>query len=141
MPLSLNVEDGSVMHINNGGVAMRPGIDQLPGTNMEYYIADEGVVYQGKDQSILINTLDTSLLYMGEMKSHPILLCDGKEEYNRRPLYSWIMNNTWETNFKMDLSGFGEFRYELELTEGLSLEENIQRLKDNDLDSVTFIVK
>lgn len=47
------------------------------------------------------------------------------------------MNNTWETNFKMDLSGFGEFRYGLELKEG-SLEENLERLKENDM-VVVFI--
>ena len=52
---------------------------------------------------------------MGEMESHPILLCDNKEENNKRPVYSWIMNNTWETNFKMDLSGFSEFRYGVRL--------------------------
>ncbi len=117
---------------------MRPGVDQLPGTNMEYYIADEGLLYQGADGGILINTYDTPLLYMGEMKHHPILLCDNKEENNRRPVYSWIMNNTWETNFKMDLSGFGEFRYSVELQEG-SLEENLQRLRENDMGVVSFI--
>ena len=105
LPLSLNLPDAEVM-IQNGVVTMRTGIDQLPGTNMEYYIADEGLVYRTKDQTILVNTFDTPLLYMGEMESHPILLCDNKEENNKRPVYSWIMNNTWETNFKMDLSGF-----------------------------------
>ncbi len=37
----------------------------------------------------------------------------------------------------MDLSGFGEFRYGLELKEG-SLEENLERLKENDM-VVVFI--
>lgn len=64
LPLSLNLPDAEVM-IQNGGVTMRPGIDQLPGTNMEYYIADEGLVYRTKDQTILVNTFDTPLLYMG----------------------------------------------------------------------------
>ena len=170
LPLSLNLP-GSELHIHNGGVAMRPGIDQIPGSNMEYYIADEGLLYQNGNEGILINTLDTPLLYMGEMESHPILLCnttesghpvkehgmesghsvkehgigDGRsveeriiEENNRRPIYSWIMNNTWETNFKMDLSGFGEFRYMLELQEG-TLEENLTRLSENDLGMVSFI--
>ena len=90
---------------------MRPGVDQLPGSNMEYYIADEGLLYQEGNKGILINAFDTPLLYMGEMESHPIVLCNNKEENNHRPVYSWIMNNTWETNFKMDLSGFGEFSY------------------------------
>ena len=137
MPLSLNLP-GSELYIHNGGVAMRPGVDQLPGSNMEYYMADEGLLYQDGDQGILINTLDTPLLYMGEMEIHPILLCDNKEENNHRPVYSWIMNNTWETNFKMDLSGFGEFSYALEMREGTP-EENLTKLSDNDMGVVTFI--
>lgn len=137
LPLSLNLPE-SALYIHNGGVAMRPGVDQLPGTNMEYYMADEGLLYQNGNQGILINTLDTPLLYMGEMESHPIVLCDNKEENNHRPVYSWIMNNTWETNFKMDLSGFGEFCYALELREG-SLEENMRALAENDLGTVSFI--
>lgn len=138
MPLSLELP-GSSLHIHNGGVAMRPGVDQLPGSNMEYYMADQGLLYQRGREGILINTMDTALLYMGQMEHHPILLCDGKEENNHRPVYSWIMNNTWETNFKMDLSGFGEFRYALELREG-SLEENLCRLKENDMGTAAFIV-
>lgn len=138
MPLTLNVENGE-RYIHNGGVTMRPGVDQLPGSNMEYYIADEGIVYHGEKGSILINTLDTPLLYMGEMEHHEIRLCDNREENNRRPVYSWIMNNTWETNFKMDLSGFGEFRYVLEAAEGMSAAEEMERLKDNDREVVTFI--
>lgn len=139
LPLSLNLPDSS-LYIHNGGAAMRPGVDQLPGSNMEYYIGDQGLLYQREGEGVLINTLDTSLLYMGEMEHHPILLCDNKEENNHRPVYSWIMNNTWETNFKMDLSGFGEFRYSLELREG-TLEENLEKLKENDLGVVTFIVE
>lgn len=140
LPLSLDLPEASV-YIQNGGVSMRPGIDQLPGSNMEYYIADEGLLYQGEKEGILINTFDTPLLYMGQMEHHPIVLCDNKEENNHRPVYSWIMNNTWETNFKMDLSGFGEFVYSLELSEGNRAKENLDRLSDNDLGTVAFIVK
>ena len=138
MPLALNLPDAEVS-IQNGGVVMRPGIDQLPGTNMEYYLADEGLIYRTKDQTILVNTFDTPLLYMGAMESHPILLCDNREENNKRPVYSWIMNNTWETNFKMDLSGFSEFRYGVEIVDNGSVKEGMERLSDNDKGVVTFI--
>lgn len=87
----------------------------------------------------MINSFDTPLIYMGQMRHHPILLCDNKEQNNHRPVYSWIMNNTWETNFKMDLSGFGEFRYALELQES-SLKENLQKLQENDMGVLSFIV-
>ena len=138
LPLGLELP-GSDIHIHNGGVPMRPGVDQLPGSNMEYYMADEGLLYQRGNEGILINTFDTPLLYMGQMEHHPIVLCDNKEENNHRPVYSWIMNNTWETNFKMDLSGFGEFCYALELREGTA-EENLRKLKENDLGTVSFII-
>ncbi len=138
LPLCLNLAD-STLYIHNGGASMRPGVDQLPGSNMEYYMTDEGVLYQKGTQGILINTFDTPLIYMGQMQHHPILLCDNKEQNNHRSVYSWIMNNTWETNFKMDLSGFGEFRYGLELREG-SLKENIQKLQENDMGILSFIV-
>ena len=48
------------------------------------------------------------------------------------------MNNTWETNFKMDLSGFGEFCYRLEKRQG-SLRENLRVLKDRDMDPAVFL--
>lgn len=138
LPLALNLP-GTEVYIREGGVPMRPGMDQLPGSNMEYYMADQGVLYRGKEQSVLIGTRDTALIYMGQMEHHPIVLCDNKAENNQRPVYSWIMNNTWETNFKMDLSGFGEFCYTLELAEGTTLQEDLERLADNDMDVVSFI--
>ena len=30
-------------------------------------------------------------------------------------MYSWVMNNFWETNFNVDLAGFYEFEYVLYL--------------------------
>ncbi len=140
LPLGLDLPEAS-LYIQNGGAAMRPGIDQLPGSNMEYYIADQGLLYQGEGEGILVNTFDTPLLYMGQMAHHPIVLCDNREENNHRPVYSWIMNNTWETNFKMDLSGFGEFVYSIELSGEGSLEKNLGRLADNDMGTEAFIVE
>ena len=88
---------------------------------------------------MLVQTLDTSLIYQGEMRHHPICLCDRRPENNQRPVYSWIMNNTWETNFQIDLSGYGEFCYSVEFVQGNSLEEDLRRLKENDMGIETFI--
>ena len=40
------------------------------------------------------------------------------------------MNNTWETNFKMDLSGFGEYQYSLCLTDPREPEEAMDALRE-----------
>ncbi len=122
LPLSLNVNNSQTW-IKKGTEAFRPGIDQLPGTCMEYYMSDNGISYTAPEGSVMISTQDVPLLYMGEMIHHPIQLCDNKPENNQRPVYSWVMNNTWETNFKMDLSGFCQYGYTLWLEEGLSAEK------------------
>ena len=137
LPLSLDLPEDS-LYLHNGGVPYRPGAEQLPGSNKEYYLADEGLLYQGKDLGYLISTRDTALVTMGDGKHHPITLCENREEDNHRPVCSWIMNNCWETNFKMDLSGFGEYCYRLEKRRG-SLPENLQALKDGDMDPAVFL--
>ncbi|MEG0693774.1 MAG: hypothetical protein RR444_11930, partial [Oscillospiraceae bacterium] len=138
LPLALELSQDE-MYINKGDTIMRPGVDQIPGTCMEYYTLDDGIVYEGEQSSILIQTKDTPLIYMGELKHHPILLCDNKEENNKRDVYSWIMNNTWETNFKMDLSGFTEFCYSLDLIKTNDIKTSFEVLKDNSFGVVTFI--
>lgn len=116
LPLSIAFP-GSEIWLRKGSESFRPGIDQIPGTCMEFYMSDYGTAYTGKGGSVLIASRDVPLYYMGEMRHHPIRLCDGRPENNNRPLYSWVMNNNWETNFKMDLSGFCQYRYSLWLSE------------------------
>lgn len=127
--------------ITKDGSAMRPGIDQLPGTCKEYYISDNGAVFCTAESSYLVGTPDTPLLYQGDMRHHPITLCTNDPADNRRPLYSWIMNNTWETNFKMDLSGFCEFRYFFERVEGGDSKKALELLEDGNLGDVSFICR
>ncbi|MHC5268337.1 hypothetical protein ACYSNO_04000 [Enterococcus sp. LJL98] len=59
---------------------------------------------------------DTPLVTLGSLESSLIELCDEKsEKKNKEVLYSWAMNNFWETNFKVDLSGFYELEYSVYL--------------------------
>lgn len=139
LPLGLNLPEAELW-IDKGDGAMRPGIDQIPGTNMEYYATSHGAAYVSQQGSVLLRTLDVPLLTMGQLRHHPVQLCDGKAENNRRPLYSWVMNNTWETNFKMDLSGFGEFCYSLELSDCTDGKAACQALGEGDLGMCSFIV-
>lgn len=129
MPLSLML-DNKELYIKKGKEEFRPGIDQIPGTCMEYYGTDAGVVYTYDSGSVMISTPDTMLVYMGEMKHHKIKLCDNVRENNQRPIYSWIMNNTWETNFNMNLAGFSEFRYSLSLSDEKEIKKAFKKLEE-----------
>lgn len=130
LPMSLSLDGGQSLYLKKGGEAFRPGVDQLPGTCMEYSMSDDGLAYVCPQGSALIASYDVPLFYFGEMAHHPIRLCDNREENNRRPVYSWVMNNTWETNFKMDLSGFGEYRYTLWLSGETDPQRAMEELRE-----------
>lgn len=127
------------LYLRKGAEAFRPGVDQIPGTCMEYYMSDEGAAFLEEEGGTLIAMRDTPLVYMGEMAHHPVRLCEGREEDNHRPLYSWVMNNCWETNFKMDLSGFCEYRYSLWLTDATGGEAAMEELRERTFDPVVLV--
>ncbi len=107
---------------------------------MEYYLLDTGVLYKGEKSNIAINTLDAPMIYMGNLDHHPIVLCDKKEENNKINVYSWIMNNIWETNFKMDLSGATEFCYSLTMEDGNNVDDIFNSMRNDYGRVVTFMI-
>lgn len=129
LPLDLALPERR-LYFKKGAEAFRPGIDQLPGSGMEYYCSDDGLVYLSDYQSVIIETTDVPLLAMGPLKHHPIQLCSSNPLDNQREVYSWVMNNTWETNFKLDLSGFCEFKYSLWLSSKTDPEECFHELEE-----------
>ncbi|MCL2360872.1 MAG: hypothetical protein FWC73_03540 [Defluviitaleaceae bacterium] len=142
LPLSINRRN-EIVYLKKGSQPFRPGVDQIPGTCMEYWMTDTGIVYfdEANQKALLIHTPDTPLIYMGELKHHPIKLCDGKLENNFRPVYSWVMNNTWETNFRMDLSGFGEYSYALQLIDAKTPVECFKKLEDSHFGALSCILR
>ena len=139
LPLALNLGDKETF-VDKGKVSFKPGVYQIDGTCMEYYLIDTGVVYKGEKTNIAINTLDAPMIYMGDLAHHEILLCDKKEENNKRNVYSWIMNNIWETNFKMDLSGACEFCYSLTMEDSQNVDEIFENMRNNYSRVVTFMI-
>ena len=104
-------------------------------------MSDDGIAYVSREGSALIACRDVPLVYMGQMRHHPIRLCDGLPENNRRPIYSWVMNNTWETNFKMDLSGFSQFDYTLWLSDSADAESAMDTLRERCFDPYVLILE
>lgn len=126
IPLPFSADKDGELFIEKTGAVLRPAIDQLPGTNTEFFCLQNGLAFTGTDSSLLIAIKDTPLITLDSLAHHPIELAnDQQHDKNRQPVYSWIMNNFWETNFKVDLSGFYEFDYQLYL---VSEQQNPKRL-------------
>ena len=116
LPLTLGTPIETTCYLEKSGGIMRPGIDQLPGTNTSFYLVDSGVYYTNQDQQLFVAVKDTPLVTFGPMTSQLVALCTPESHLlNRNVMYSWVMNNFWETNFNVDLAGFYEFEYVLYL--------------------------
>jgi hypothetical protein len=112
--LPFTAGDEEVKYVDKTGCILRPGIDQLPGSNMEFYLIQNGLVMEAGERQVLVAVKDTPLLTFGPLEAKPIQLCDGNNwELNRGETFAWVMNNYWETNFKVDLGGFYEFAFTL----------------------------
>ena len=92
--------------LDKPGAFIYPGT-QLPDTCCDYYAIDRGVIIEGESSSIAINTLDTPMVSIGDIKLWKFTT----QIENKGSMFSWILNNKWETNFRTDCSGYLESRY------------------------------
>ncbi len=120
MYLSLPFDaEGGEWYLDKAGAFFKPG-EQLPGGCCDYYAVNRGVVLSGARTGIVINTLDTPLVMINRLK-----LWDYTRDADvRGPIYSWLCNNKWETNFRTQCAGYFESRYIIEISPDASCAEN-----------------
>jgi hypothetical protein len=111
----LQVEDG-VWHLDKPGAPIRPGLDQLPGSCCDYYCLQAGAALVGRNAGLVWTTLDAPLIHLGKMR----LWNYSTTIEPTGPIYSWLTNNKWETNFRLTCGGRFEFRYTLQLSPAFS---------------------
>ena len=115
MPFTVSLPEGEMWIRKGNHEVFRPGLDQLTGTAEDYIVSDFGVLFRTKDgeKSYGVYAPDTALLSFSPYTKQSAKGCEPKAENASRAVRSWIMNNTWETNFTLDLSGFMEFKFSL----------------------------
>lgn len=114
MPFAFNNEKMD-LYCEKTGCTIQVKKDQLPGTNCDFYLVQDGVGLKEGGYGISISMPDTSLIY-----TSPLSYENAKKLYHEKytnpknyELFSWVMNNIWETNFKASLSGFIEVNYSM----------------------------
>lgn len=97
----------------------RPEREQLSGANKNFYSVNNGVSISGIRQSVLLTTVGTPILEVGGLQGEA-WMSDRKEflDWNRiasssSTIYSWVMNNSWGTNYKASQSGKIAFYYSI----------------------------
>lgn len=102
-----------IWYLDKAGAAIRPCIDQLPGACCDYYSVQSGASLVGDDLGISVTTLDAPMVHIGKLRQWDY--SDHIEPTG--PLYSWLTNNKWDTNFKASSGGFYEFRYTIDVNQ------------------------
>ena len=105
----------AVFYADKTGCVFRPRIDQIPGSCTDYYETQNAAVWIRNGHALLLELPDAPMISMGTLQPHDIRLAGDPLQTNTDPVYSWVMNNFWETNFKASLGGFHQFRYSLRL--------------------------
>lgn len=123
LPFTSGAPDGETLWLDKAGAPVRPWVDQLPGTLLDYSCIQEGLAYVGDNRSLMIAMPDTPLVQLGSLEHGKRLLHTQQSEKTERQLYVWAMSNYWETNFKATLGGFYEFRYFVELNKEVNSAE------------------
>jgi alpha-mannosidase len=98
---------------------IRPEREQLSGANKNFYSVNNGVSISGMERNVLLTTVGTPILEVGEMEGEAWMsdtrrFLDWRRTASSSPkVYSWVMNNSWGTNYKASQSGETEFRYSI----------------------------
>jgi hypothetical protein len=102
---------GGIWHWDKPGALIRPGMDQLPQSCTDYYLVQHGAALAGKECGIAWATLDAPMVQLGKLR----LWTYSTSIEPTGPLYSWLTNNKWETNFRISCGGACDFRYVIQL--------------------------
>jgi len=113
-----HVKDGE-MRIDLPMAIMQPEKDQIPGSCKNWLEVGSWADVSNKDHGITWVTLDAPLVEVGGItatllggQSHPEVWRKHIEPTQK--LYSWAINNHWETNYRAYQDGIITFRYALQ---------------------------
>lgn len=114
---------------------MRPEREQLSGANKNFYCANNGVTVSGVNNSVLLTTLNSPILEIGGMTGEEWQIDQKKflawkrSATSSSTIYSWVMNNSWHTNYKASQEGKVSFNYSIVPLESYSHESKMRCLE------------
>ncbi len=107
IPFPFQVPDG-VMRVDTPWAVVRAETDQLPGSCRSWSTVQRSVDISNRDFGVSWLTLDAPLVEIGAIRAgqpNPEHLAP------TQTLYSYVMNNYWDTNYKASQDGVATFRY------------------------------
>jgi alpha-mannosidase len=107
------VPDG-VMRIDTPWAVVRPEADQIPGACKNYFTVQRWVDVSNQDFGVTWATVDAPLVEVGAIRADAVAVGWVRQLSPSATLYSYVMNNYWETNYKAGQEGPTLFRYSIQ---------------------------
>ena len=104
----------------------RPELDQIPGSSKNYFSLQRWVDLSETDWGVTLTSIDAPLIQLGEIRTDGIVTGWLEEVESSPVLFSYVMNNYWETNYRAAQDDEVVFRYTLQ-THGPFSEEEAER--------------
>jgi len=96
---------------------IRPETDQLPAANKNYFTAQRWIDVSNDRKGVTLASLDAPFFEIGDMNAEKWDVPQSSvwEEHasSSAKIFSWVMNNSWNTNYKAGQDGLITFRYVL----------------------------
>jgi len=108
-----NVPDG-VMRMDVPWAVVRPETDQMDGSCKNYFTVQRWVDVSNRDFGATWATVDAPLIEVGKITCDPVVVGWIKKIEPSQTIYSYVMNNYWETNYKAGQEGPTTFRYSIQ---------------------------
>ena len=93
--------------------SFRAELDQIPGSSKNYMSAGNWVDIHNQDIGITFVSVDVPMVQFGDVRTDPTIAGWVEHLEPSATLFSYVMNNYWETNYRAGQEGFHEFRYSL----------------------------
>jgi alpha-mannosidase len=93
--------------------SFQPDAEQLPGASKNYMSVERWVDIHNDRTGITFVTTDVPMIQLGEIRTDAIVTGWLGSLGPSATLYSYPMNNYWETNYRAGQEGFHEFTYSI----------------------------
>lgn len=104
-----------ISRINIAWAVIQPEKDQLPGANKNYFTAQRWIDISNNYNGLSIALVDAPLVELGRMSGEAWMASPDREWSSSTSssslFYSWVMNNSWHTNYKASQEGIATFKY------------------------------
>ena len=108
-----NIPDGDI-HIDLALGVYEPNAGQVAGACKNYFTPERWVDVSNQDNGVTYITLDAPLIEIGDITTDATAYGWVRETPESQVIYSYIMNNYWETNYLAAQEGNITFRYVLQ---------------------------